>query len=179
MKHEHGWNAKCVLRQQWQVEFKVSETQDPYLPSILARRLPRLHLLKSELLKFFLRWSQWCAGCARAKVWGWWHIPTLCVSKHAFTYPRMSTYPGGFQNPYNQNPYNHNPYCVGILIGFVGILIGSVGILIGFVGILIGSVGILIGSDWLTLGCRDYDWCNLGWKISVGILIGRRDYDQS
>ena len=86
---------------------------------------------------------------------------------------------GGFQNPYNQNPYNHNPYCVGILIGFVGILIGSVGILIGFVGILIGSVGILIGSDWLTLGCRDYDWCNLGWKISVGILIGRRDYDQS
>ena len=83
-----------------------------------------------------------------------------------------SDFLGWYQNPYNQNPYNHNPYCVGILIG-------SVGILIGFVGILIGLVGILIGSAGLTLSCRDYDWCNLGWKISVGISISRRDFDRS
>ena len=43
------------------------------------------------------------------------------------------------------------------------------------------SVGILISCrdyDQLNFGCRDYEKRNFNWKISVGILISCRDYDQ-
>ena len=34
------------------------------------------------------------------------------------------------------------------------------------------------GYDWLSFGCRDFDWLTLSWGGSVGIFIICRDFDQ-
>ena len=42
------------------------------------------------------------------------------------------------------------------------------------------SVGILISRrdyDQLNFGCRDFEKRNMNWRISFGILTSRRDYE--